>query len=354
MFSIAFCTYNGAEYLPAQLESILSQTLLPGELVVGDDGSTDATVSVIESFAATAPFPVRLHINDCNLGSTTNFERTILRCQGDIIAPCDQDDVWLPMKLSKLKAALDLDPNVGLVFSDAELVSEGLAPLGHRLWEVHFRPDEQNKFLQGQWLDVLLTRNVVTGATMAFRSAFCDLICPMPKFATLIHDGWIALAIGAFAKLAFVSEPLILYRQHPRQQLGVVLNTARQAPVPRLGRAVIRKNDYAATIDLMASQLADLDERITVLTELKNRNTTHTSSAITTDTWRTIQRNKIAIQDVILHYQVRGKLSSDRARRIVQVMQELLSRRYHRYSRGVVSAVKDIVARPAKPDSSSR
>ena len=81
--SVALCTYNGAEFLDEQLDSILTQTVLPDELVIGDDVSTDRTVSVIERFARQAPFPVHLEINKKNLGSTRNFEKTIGRCNGD-------------------------------------------------------------------------------------------------------------------------------------------------------------------------------------------------------------------------------------------------------------------------------
>ncbi|MCA1556539.1 MAG: glycosyltransferase, partial [Acidobacteria bacterium] len=84
-FSIALCTYNGARYLPAQLDSIAAQTLLPDELVICDDCSTDETRDVITSFAARAPFAVRLYVNEVNLGSTKNFEQAISLCTGDII-----------------------------------------------------------------------------------------------------------------------------------------------------------------------------------------------------------------------------------------------------------------------------
>ncbi len=62
--SIALCTYNGANFLSAQLESFIAQTRLPDELIVGDDNSTDETVAVIEAFAKNAPFAVNLEVNE--------------------------------------------------------------------------------------------------------------------------------------------------------------------------------------------------------------------------------------------------------------------------------------------------
>src|SRR5437879_6214343 len=126
--SIAMCTYNGARFLKEQLDSIASQTCSPDEVIVCDDHSSDGTVQVIERFASGAPFPVKLQVNETNLGSTKNFEKAIGLCQGEVIALADQDDVWSSIKLERLIAAFESDPNLGLVFSDAQLVDECLLP----------------------------------------------------------------------------------------------------------------------------------------------------------------------------------------------------------------------------------
>ena len=67
--SIALCTYNGARHLQAQLDSFARQTLLPTELIISDDGSTDNTLAVAEEFAQAVPFAVRISRNEQNLGS---------------------------------------------------------------------------------------------------------------------------------------------------------------------------------------------------------------------------------------------------------------------------------------------
>ncbi|GAG35502.1 unnamed protein product, partial [marine sediment metagenome] len=116
--SVAMCTCNGAAFLPEQLASIAAQTRRPDELVVCDDHSTDKTVSIVESFAAKAGFDVRLVVNAQPLGATKNFEKAIGLCGGDIIALSDQDDVWLPGKLSRIEAALAGSPAAAMVFAD--------------------------------------------------------------------------------------------------------------------------------------------------------------------------------------------------------------------------------------------
>src|SRR5690606_18954379 len=83
--SIALAVYNGTNFLDQQLASFLKQTRLPDELVVVDDCSTDATVELLEDFAKTSPFPVKVFRNESNSGSTYSFGRAIEACSGDVV-----------------------------------------------------------------------------------------------------------------------------------------------------------------------------------------------------------------------------------------------------------------------------
>ena len=100
-FSVVLSTYNGERFLEHQLASLSGQQRLPDELVIRDDSSTDRTYGILERFAATAPFAVTLMRGDRRLGSTPSFELALGRCTGDVVALCDQDDVWLPGKLAR-------------------------------------------------------------------------------------------------------------------------------------------------------------------------------------------------------------------------------------------------------------
>src|SRR6185436_20539861 len=117
--SVAMCTFNGAEFLPAQLQSILTQSRPPDEIVICDDGSTDNTRNLLEKLAAESSIPITTHINDQNLGSVKNFERAITLCTGDVIALSDQDDVWRNDKLQRFESVLNKSHSAGMVFSDA-------------------------------------------------------------------------------------------------------------------------------------------------------------------------------------------------------------------------------------------
>src|SRR5262245_34713454 len=221
--SIALCTYNGAKYLASQLESYLAQTHPPDEVIVCDDCSQDDTVSTLNEFARRAPFPVRVFVNEQNLGSIKNFEKAISLCSGDIIFLSDQDDVWAPNKIEMMAGEFDKDSEVGMVFSDAELVDEALQPLGSNQTDIIGLVFGQKEIIkQGNLYSILLNRNIVTGATLAFRAKYNKTIIPIPTdIPDMVHDGWAAIIISMTAKCVFLNEPLIKYRQHPGQQISL-------------------------------------------------------------------------------------------------------------------------------------
>lgn len=260
--SVAICTYNGARYLQEQLASISAQTRPPDELVVCDDCSGDETRAVLEAFRVEASFPVRLHFNEQNLGSAKNFEKAISLCEGEIIATCDQDDVWLPEKLRRTEKAFIAAPDAGLVFSDLEIVDENLRPKGYSAWQcwwVELDQNEKRLISGGRAFDVLTTRNVVTGAAMAFRSEFKELVLPIPQFSEdVIHDYWIALTISAVAGVIAIDEPLVKYRTHASQQEGLL------CPLPATTNRQIatrKRSDYVIRHWLLEPVLERLSAR---------------------------------------------------------------------------------------------
>jgi glycosyltransferase involved in cell wall biosynthesis len=220
--SVAMCTYNGGRYLQDQLESIATQSLLPDELVICDDGSTDATAEIIRAFAAKVSFPVHFERNEKNLGSTKNFEKAIGLCRGELIALCDQDDVWLPEKLAILGKILRNDPNVGGVFCNAYLIDDASHRMGPLLWdEVKYSPNAASGTLEDA---TLLRHNVVTGCMLIFRASLRSAVTPIPP--SWVHDGWLAWMMVLYFRLVYVSEPLAEYRVHASQQVGLAKNTS--------------------------------------------------------------------------------------------------------------------------------
>lgn len=107
--SVVMCTYNGASrHLREQLDSIFAQTLLPGEIVVQDDCSTDDTMQVLREYAERAPEGVAVRIvqNTAQMGINANFFSAMRRAEGELIAVSDQDDIWMPTKLEEQRDAI--------------------------------------------------------------------------------------------------------------------------------------------------------------------------------------------------------------------------------------------------------
>ena len=231
--SIALCTYNGARYLEEQLASLQAQERQPDELVVCDDGSRDKTVQLLESFARIAPFPVRIHINPVNLGSTRNFDHALRLCAGSLVAFCDQDDVWHATRLSEGARVLAENPRTELVFSNGQLIDEMGTRLPGRLWDKFtFDTSIRERILSGDMLPLVRYR-FVTGATMMFRTRLREYLCPAA--GEWLHDGWIATMAACLGEIAFLDEPLIQYRVHADQQVGTGPGQ-RQKPFAELAR----------------------------------------------------------------------------------------------------------------------
>lgn len=338
MISIALCTYNGSRYLKEQLDSIAAQSRPPNELIIRDDRSTDDTVEIARQFAAIAPFPVQVHVNAENVGSTRNFELAIEACSGDIIALSDQDDLWLPNKLERLEAEFAADPGVGLVFSDATLTDENLSPLGVRLWRETFKRRDQREFEAGRAVEVLLQYNVVTGATMAFRSELRPAVLPIPKLTEFIHDGWISLIAALTSEVRFIREPLIKYRQHPGQQLGAGLS---RWGIPRLERFRLTVESRSMTSQRL-NEFLELfsNEKLDVMRDVALDKSRVPSRAgleqLIIDTQRRIDDN-------VEHLKRRLALDNSRIKRLPQVLEEWRTGRYYVHSRGWQSVLLDVV-----------
>ena len=127
--SVALAAYNGARYLEPQLESLARQIRPPWEVVAFDDGSSDGTAALLARFADRAPFPVRLRRNRRRRGYRANFVQAAAACGGDLIAFCDQDDVWEPDKLARMAEPF-ADPEVQLAYHDATLIDATGRPVG--------------------------------------------------------------------------------------------------------------------------------------------------------------------------------------------------------------------------------
>jgi hypothetical protein len=315
--SVALCTFNGARHVRDQLESLERQTRRPDEVVICDDGSTDSTVELAREFAATATFPVRVHLNPRRLGSTGNFARALELCHGELIALADQDDVWLPEKLEKSEAALLSRPGALVAFTDAVVVDDQLRTLGYSLWDAaNFSAEQRALVRAGRAVEVLTRNQVATGATMLLRAELRELALPIPP--TVVHDGWIALLGACAGEIVMVPEPLMLYRQHTSNQIGI----RKHGLMDRLRRS--RPAGAPA-----------------FLTTARDR------SALALDRLRQAGLLRPELERLLTgaasHLGARTRMPRSRLRRLPWVARELATKRYFRYSNGLYSAAEDLL-----------
>ena len=329
--SVALCTFNGARYLPQQLESIAAQTRLPDELVVCDDGSTDATRELLTEFAEAAPFPVRVHEpGPAPLGPGRNFGRAIDASKGPVIALCDQDDVWAPDRLARIESAFTAEPDLSLFFTDADLIDEQSRSRQLRLWEaLGITPAMHRQFVAGDpatRVGMLCNGNMVTGATLALRADARDLVLPVPE--GWIHDAWIGVLLSATAKVRMSRERTIRYRLHEGQQVGIGLGMLTRGQLARRNAQLVRrmtKRERPAFRDLARG----LEEAAQRLVERSER-------------WPVSEEVLRVLSERAAHFAARGRMDS-LPRRWSLIRSELSAGRYHRYSNGWPSVAKDLL-----------
>ena len=198
------CTYNGGRYLRQQIDSILAQTYPVDELIVQDDCSTDDTVAIVREYAKIYPF-IRVYVNERNMGYNANFLNAVFKAKGEAVAIADQDDIWLPAKLEKQVALLEQGYN--FVFHNSALFErDPQSPVSARHKEKPLLTDFR-----------LLLKPFIPGHECLFmRQALPWLEKIMTHEHSVAYAYVIALVCKATGGIAYVDEPLVLWRRHEK------------------------------------------------------------------------------------------------------------------------------------------
>ncbi len=252
LVGILLSTFNGARFLPAQLDSFRQQTEPGWVLFWRDDGSTDDTVALMEAFAAELG-PQRVVRIDApgHLGASVSFF-ALLRAtasSGLPLAFADQDDVWLPEKLAWATEALAGISGPAMYCSRQILADEALKP-------IHPSPPLRRP----PGFPAALTQNIATGCTTLLNPAAADLVARSRPPAGTLHDWWSYLLIAAAGGRVVVDDrPTLFYRQHGSNLVG--------APPTRLQRArAALHRGPAAYMGLLRTHLAALLDQQALLT----------------------------------------------------------------------------------------
>lgn len=199
MISVCMATYNGEKYIREQIDSILEQLGEEDELIISDDGSTDNTIEIVRSYNDDR-IKIFLFNGHCY---TKNFENALNHAKGDYIFLSDQDDIWMPDKVS---ICINELKQYDLVITDARVVDE----LKNILLNSYF---DFCKVRNGFFYNLFFTRYI--GACMAFKKEILKSVLPIPDNNKYIaHDYWIACVCEKIYHVKLINIPLLLYRRH--------------------------------------------------------------------------------------------------------------------------------------------
>lgn len=192
-------TYNGQKYIREQIDSILLNIHSEDELIVSDDGSTDETIQIINSYSD----PRIKVVEGPHMGIAKNFENAIRNCKGQYIFLCDQDDIWMPNKVDKILQAFERD-DVVLVIHDTAVVN----------FEKEIIEPSYFQYRGGAYTGTLrnLIKSSYYGCCMAFNATLVPYILPIPD--NCLHDWWIGLMASLKGKTILVDDILMMHRRH--------------------------------------------------------------------------------------------------------------------------------------------
>lgn len=248
---ILLATFNGECFLGEQIESILGQEYANYKLIVRDDGSSDGTMAIIRNYIERFPGKISL-LDDSmgNVGSSGNFLRLIASSTADYVMLSDQDDVWLPGKVSMtMRAMRENEEKHGrlmpiLVHTDLKVANGELSVIADSFWKY------QKLSPHCDGINRLLVQNVVTGCTVMINRKLVDLVRP-DSTGMIEHDWWLALIAASFGKIAFVPEASMLYRQHGKNAVGAV----KWSPVSMLRKFFVDENKNVIIANLAKSRI---------------------------------------------------------------------------------------------------
>jgi len=208
--SIALASYNGAQYIQAQLQSFVEQTHQPDELIITDDCSTDETDAIIRNFSKTAPFTVKFYRNERNLGYCGNFNAALMKTTGDLVFLSDQDDVWFPDKIEHMLSVAKANPEALVVMNDAALTNGELNEVGlTKIGQIRSAGFPMRYF--------------VMGCCCGVRRELLDFCLPIPA-GLKSHDNWLVLMADELGCKLIDNRILQYYRRHESNESQFIAN----------------------------------------------------------------------------------------------------------------------------------
>jgi glycosyltransferase involved in cell wall biosynthesis len=257
--SVAMATFNGAAFIREQVESLARQTLLPTELVVCDDRSTDDTVAILEAMRPSLPFRLTVCVNEQRLFPHGNFAKALSLTSGELVFLCDQDDVWMESKIAAFAQAMEqggYHAAIGnLILCDRDL----------REQQVFFSP------VQGRYAD---PRNYVLGCATAYTREFLEIALPLDGLESkkIWFDVWLSHLAEVLSTRTFITRPHQYWRRHDNAWSGPEMHVAQAGKTGRnwipWGSAISQIGSIERQIEINAEIMSRLDRNKSLLRTL--------------------------------------------------------------------------------------
>ncbi|MDD5272938.1 MAG: glycosyltransferase family 2 protein [Methylovulum sp.] len=220
LVSVVIATYNGEHFLHEQIDSIIQQTYKNIEIIAVDDCSTDNTISILNEYATRhANFTVIQ--NEKNIGYQKNFEKGFLLAKGDYIAPCDQDDIWLPTKVEILVSHIG---SHAIAYCNSAFIDRSGKVLGIKMNDTKTLTNFNSPIMYSVGASA-------PGHAMLITKQLAMAAMPFPLL--LSHDTWLGFVATFDNSLKFVDEVLVLYRRHENNVFGAFHKKDRKKNNPK-------------------------------------------------------------------------------------------------------------------------
>jgi glycosyltransferase involved in cell wall biosynthesis len=289
--AIILCTYQGENYLTAQLQSILDQSHSDWKLFISDDGSKDQTQTIIKSIKPFFKKGSISHWRGSHEGFAKHFIKTTFRIEkkSPYYAWCDQDDIWHKDKLKVALAWLKTQPKTkpALYCGRTYLINEqdkviGTSPL----------------FLKPKTFQNALVQNIAGGNTMVFNEAARQLLLPFKNKPMVVHDWLLYLLVsGVGGAIHYDQKPYVFYRQHHQNLIGHQQGI--RAKLSRLSRLV--KGDFKEWFSAHNELIKIIEPQLTP----RNKKTWHLFNALKNKSFLErlilLRRSKIYRQSFLGH-----------------------------------------------------
>lgn len=210
--SICMATYNGEKFIKEQIESILIQLGTNDELIIVDDCSKDHTIQIINDFNDKR---IRLYKNETNRGHVYTFSKAVSLSKNQYIFFSDQDDIWVPGRLEKMRDLL-IKTGVNVLSSNFDLLlQDGTYKQAHK-WRLYYQ--DSSLYLKNI-LNIFLGKRSYLGCAMAFHRNIINIAFPIPKYVES-HDLWLAMAANLTRSNLHMEEVTIVRRIHGNNTSG--------------------------------------------------------------------------------------------------------------------------------------